>query len=139
MVILPELEAGLEIARQTLLHLKMPIPVIQQYTDAIRKEFYHPLAEGKEEEADLRLLKHARNLLELSWARLAEDGPLNDRSLGELEIRRRLGVSIVGIIRKGQFIPNPDVNFRFAQGDLVAAMGNAQQLDAFKAYLEQGT
>jgi len=56
-----------------------------------------------------------------------------------LEIRRRLGVSIVGIIRKGQFIPNPDVNFRFAQGDLVAAMGNAQQLDAFKAYLEQGT
>ncbi len=136
MVILPELEAGLEIARQTLLHLKMPISVIQQYTDAIRKEFYLPLAAGGEDDRDLRLLKNARHLLELSWERLAADTPLTGRSLRELEIRRRLGVSIVGIIRKGDFIPNPDADFRFAQGDLIAAMGNTEQLNAFKTYLQ---
>ena len=135
MVILPELEAGLEIARQTLLHLKMPIPVIQQYTDAIRRELYQPLVERGEGDADLALLKHARHLLELSWERLAPEAPLVGQSLRELEIRRRLGVSVVGTIRKGQFLPNPDADFRFAAGDLVAVMGNAEQLQAFKDIL----
>jgi CPA2 family monovalent cation:H+ antiporter-2 len=135
MVILPELEAGLEIARQTLLNLKIPIPMIQQYTDAIRKELYHPLAEGGEDGQELRLLKNARNLLELSWERLSAGTPMVGLSLRELEIRRRLGVSIVGIIRKGEFIPNPDADFRFALGDLIAAMGNAEQLQTFNNYV----
>lgn len=136
MVILPELEAGLEIARQTLLHLKMPIPVIQQYTDAIRKELYHPLAQEGTDAQDLRLLKNARNLLELSWERLSAEAPLTGHSLRELEIRRRMGVSIVGILRQGKFIPNPDPDFRFAEEDLIAAIGNTEQLETFKTYIQ---
>jgi CPA2 family monovalent cation:H+ antiporter-2 len=132
MVILPELEAGLEIARQALLHLKMSIPVIQQYTDAIRRELYQPLVEGEEDARDFRLLKNARNLLELSWEHLTEETSLAGQSLRELEIRRRTGVSVVGVIRQGRFLPNPDADFRFAGGDLVAAMGNAEQLQAFR-------
>lgn len=135
MVVLPELEAGLEIARQTLLHLKMPIPVIQQYTDSVRKELYQPLGESGDDDRDLRLLKNARNLLELSWERLAPESPLVGHTLREQEIRRRLGVSVVGVIRKGEFIPNPDADFMFVTGDLVAAMGNPAQLESFKDYL----
>jgi CPA2 family monovalent cation:H+ antiporter-2 len=134
MVVLPELEAGLEIARQTLLHLKMPIPVIQQYTDSVRKEFYQPLGESGDDR-DLRLLKNARNLLELSWERLATESPLTGHTLREEEIRRRLGVSVVGVVRKGEFIPNPDADFMFITGDLIAAMGNTAQLESFKEYL----
>jgi CPA2 family monovalent cation:H+ antiporter-2 len=132
MVILPELEAGLEIARQALLHLKMSIPVIQQYTDAIRRELYQPLVEGKEDARDFRLLENARNLLELAWEHLPAATSLAGRSLGELEIRRRTGVSVVGVLRKGCFLPNPDADFRFSGGDLVAVMGNAEQLQAFR-------
>ncbi len=135
MVVLPELEAGLEIARQTLLHLKMPIPVIQQYTDSVRREFYQPLSESGDDDRDLRLLKNARNLLELSWERLATESPLSGHTLREQEIRRRLGVSVVGVIRKGEFVPNPEADFMFVAGDLVAAMGNTAQLEAFKDYL----
>ncbi|KJR41948.1 Regulator of K+ conductance, partial [Candidatus Magnetoovum chiemensis] len=36
MVVLPEMEAGLEIARQALINLEMPVTVIQEYTDAVR-------------------------------------------------------------------------------------------------------
>jgi K+:H+ antiporter len=135
MVVLPELEAGLEIARQTLLHLKMPIPVIQQYTDSVRKEFSQPLGESSDDDRDLRLLKNARNLLELSWERLSTESPLVGHTLREQEIRRRLGVSVVGVIRKGEFIPNPDADFMFVAGDLIAAMGNTVQLESFKEYL----
>ncbi len=112
MVILPELEAGLEIARQALLHLKMPIPVIQEYTDAIRRELYHPISEAREEHQEIRQLKNAKDLLELSWERLSADNPLTEHTLRELEIRSRTGVSVVGVIRQGKFIPNPEADFQ---------------------------
>ncbi|MDF1580490.1 MAG: cation:proton antiporter [Desulfuromonadales bacterium] len=136
MVILPELEAGLEIARQALLQLKMPIPVIQQYTDTIRKELYHPLSVGGDAHQDLKLLQDARNLLELSWERLTSKTSLPGRSLRELEIRQRTGVSIVGIIRNKKFMPNPDADFEFAAGDLIAAIGDTAQLETFRSYIQ---
>ena len=133
MVILPELEAGLEIARQALLHLKMPIPVIQRYTDAIRRELYHPLSEGRDDHQEIRQLRSAGDLLELSWERLATGNPMVGRSLRELEIRRQTGVSIVGVIRQGEFLPNPEADFCFAEGDLIATIGNTAQRQAFNA------
>ena len=46
-VILPELEAGLEIARQALLHLKISVQVIQRYSDATRLELYQSISEAR--------------------------------------------------------------------------------------------
>ncbi|MBF0301875.1 MAG: cation:proton antiporter, partial [Desulfamplus sp.] len=43
MVVLPEMEAGLEIARQALINLEMPVTVIQEYTDAVRQQLYEPI------------------------------------------------------------------------------------------------
>ena len=43
LVVQPEFEASLEIARQALLHLDVPMDQIQQYTDEVRKELYRPL------------------------------------------------------------------------------------------------
>jgi CPA2 family monovalent cation:H+ antiporter-2 len=127
MVILPELEAGLEIARQALLHLKLPIPVIQRYTDALRREHYHPVAELSKEHQELLLLKNARELLELSWERLGPESWMAGQSIRELDIRRATGVSIVGVLRAGDFTPNPAADFVFAVGDLVAILGRSGQ------------
>jgi CPA2 family monovalent cation:H+ antiporter-2 len=127
MVILPELEAGLEIARQALLHLKLPIPVIQRYTDALRREHYHPVAELSKEHQELLLLKNARELLELSWERLAPESLMAGQSIRDLDIRRATGVSIVGVLRAGDFTPNPAADFVLAAGDLVAILGRSGQ------------
>ncbi|MFN8442875.1 MAG: cation:proton antiporter [Caldilineaceae bacterium] len=42
-VVQPEFEAGLEMARQALLHLQIPTAEIQQFTDKVRNELYQPL------------------------------------------------------------------------------------------------
>jgi len=131
MVILPELEAGLEITRQALLHINVPVPVIQRYTDSARRGLYHPISEAREDRAEMRRLKHARELLELTWERLVNGSGLTGRTLRELDIRRQTGVSVVGILRKGDFIPNPPADFRFEQGDLVGVIGNAAQRELF--------
>lgn len=49
MVVEPEFEAGLEFARQALIHLDVPMDAIEQYTDEVRAELYRPLySSGKE-------------------------------------------------------------------------------------------
>ncbi|MBN2644688.1 MAG: cation:proton antiporter [Desulfuromonadaceae bacterium] len=138
MVILPELEAGLEIARQALLHAKLPVSLIQCYSDAIRRELYSPLSEDLEGDAEIRQLKHAKDLLELSWERLTPEAHLVGKSLRELELRRCIGVSVVGVIRHGTFLPNPDAGFVFHSSDLVAVIGNAQQRKLFSDWTQGG-
>ena len=43
LVVQPEFEASLEVARQALMHLDVPMDQIQQYTDEVREELYRPL------------------------------------------------------------------------------------------------
>ncbi len=43
LVVQPEFEASLEVARQALLHLDVPTDLIRQYTDEVREELYRPL------------------------------------------------------------------------------------------------
>ncbi len=132
MVILPELEAGLEIARQALLHIDVPVHQIQEYTDTIRRELYQPIIESEDDTQEIWQLKNARELLELSWERLEADNPMVGHNLRQLDLRSKAGVSVVGVIRGTTFVPNPDADFTFANGDYVAAIGNAAQRKLFK-------
>jgi CPA2 family monovalent cation:H+ antiporter-2 len=47
-VVLPQMEAGLEVTRQALLHLQVPDRQIERFADEVRREFYHPLRENEE-------------------------------------------------------------------------------------------
>ncbi len=132
MAILPELEAGLEIARQALLNLKMPIPVIQRYTDSVRRDHYHSDSGSDAETREIRLLKNARELLELTWERLTAESLLVGRSLRDLDIRSQTGASIVGVLRKGDFTLNPSADFIFQPDDLVAVIGSQAECSALK-------
>jgi monovalent cation:H+ antiporter-2, CPA2 family len=52
LVVQPEFEASLEVARQALLHLDVPTDLIQQYTDEVREELYRPLYKDWQKEKD---------------------------------------------------------------------------------------
>ncbi|MBC8425887.1 cation:proton antiporter [bacterium] len=42
-VVLPQMEAGLEVTRQALLHLQVPDQQIERFAEEVRREFYRPL------------------------------------------------------------------------------------------------
>jgi len=42
-VVLPQMEAGLEVTRQALLHLQVPEQQIERFADEVRRNFYRPL------------------------------------------------------------------------------------------------
>jgi len=132
MAVLPEMEAGLEIARQALLNLEIPVGVIQQYTDGVRQQLYAPIHESSPDSRLLARLDNIKDMLEISWVNLARESPLLHKSIKETAVRTRTGASIVGILQGKVFHSNPPVNYTFREGDLVAVVGNQQERNEFK-------
>jgi len=127
MVICPELEAGLETARQVLLEINVSVPVIQKFIDAARRDHYQSLSDDQTGLDNIRLLQKSRDLLELSWQELNEENYMVGSSLRQLDIRQSTGASVVGVLRNGVFTANPSADLVFHAGDLIASIGHPQK------------
>lgn len=130
-VIQPEFEAGLEFIRQALLQLGIPVERIQQFTDEVRHELYRPIYESVPECKTINQLQNATHLLQLKWISVDSNSPLMGNTIGELNIRRRTGATVVSIMRQGKIYDNPQPAFRFEENDLVGVIGRAVHLKAF--------
>jgi CPA2 family monovalent cation:H+ antiporter-2 len=131
-VVQPQFEAGLEITRQALLHLKLPATEIERFTDAVRQELYAPLYEGRTDYQTLAQLQSAQRQLELNWVTLPAGSPLVGRTIGELHIRTRTGASIVAFMREETLTPNPGADQQLAAGDNVLMLGSQTQVAKFE-------
>ncbi|MDD2388738.1 MAG: cation:proton antiporter [Desulfobacterales bacterium] len=132
MALLPEMETGIEIARQTLIHFEIPVEAIQQYTDAVRQQFYAPIYASNQDQQLLAKFDNIKNMLEISWVTLTPGSGLVSRSIKDAAVRTRTGASVVGVIHGKVFYPNPEADYLFQQGDLVAVVGNQQERSEFR-------
>ncbi len=123
MVIWPELEAGLEFTRQALLNLDIPVTLVQEFTDTDRRDRYQREECENSDLQTMQQLKYARDMLDLTWEEIGAQGLLAGNSIRMLNIRQATGLTVVGVLRNGRFIANPDADFVFAAGDIVALIG----------------
>ncbi|MDQ4077662.1 MAG: cation:proton antiporter [Chloroflexota bacterium] len=130
-VVQPQFEAALEITRQALLHLDVSPTEIQRFTDTVREELYAPLYSVHGDYQTIAQLQGATRLIELQWETVPADSPLVGKAIGELHIRSQTGATVVGVIRDGALLANPDAGFRFKAGDRVGILGQGRQLVAF--------
>ncbi len=131
-VVQPEYEAGLEMTRQALLHLRISPSDIQRYTDQVRQELYSSLDSARPDHRTLRLLRHAEQQFDLEWVTLEPSCELAGVSIGEGQIRTATGASVVGVIRQEKLTPNPEATFRFLADDLVAIIGSDTARETFR-------
>jgi len=132
-VVQPEIEASLEMTRQALLHLHMPTLEILHLTDRLREAPYSPTYERHAERyPELSRLAGASRLLDVRWVRIPEGGPMAGRTIGELAVRSSTGVSIAGLLRQETFTSGPGPDHVLAAGDLVAVVGDQQQIARFE-------
>ena len=129
--VLPEFEASLEMTRQSLLRLQIPPTEVHRRTDTIREELYAHLLDKGDDYRVLSQLRVAEHQFDLQWFQLALESPLVHRSIGESEIRRKTGASVVGVVRDGELKPNPDADFVLMPRDLVAIIGSEKDRQAF--------
>lgn len=122
-IVYPELEAGLEMIRQVLLALHVPITEIQHQTEALRHEYFTSRVSQSRPYKTLAQFRSAEQQFDLQWFPICGNSTLINQSIGEAEIRKKTGVSVVGVLRENQLEPNPGPHYRFQEKDLVAIIG----------------
>ncbi|GIV70339.1 cation:proton antiporter domain-containing protein [Caldilinea sp.] len=133
-VVQPEFEAGLEIARQALLHLDIPDAEVLRYVDEVRRSLYAPIYQGAaEHHPDVQTLIRAQRMLAFNWIPLPEHSPFIGRSLNDAQVRNRTGVTVVAILRHERLIAPPEPVEVLQPGDILAVIGSQDALKRFVA------
>jgi K+/H+ antiporter YhaU regulatory subunit KhtT len=76
--------------------------------------------------------------MELHWIDLSQASAIVGKSIQELQIRQQTGASIVGILRDSEIIPNPGAESVLQLGDVIAVLGDREQVDAVRDLVESG-
>lgn len=129
--VLPDLEGSLEIVRQSLHYLDVPLTEIQHQTEKVRQELYADLSTQQDDYKVLSQLRGAERQFDLQWVKLPKESPLANRSIGESNVRKLTGASIVGVVRNEGLLSNPDANHVLLHEDLVAIIGNDEARSNF--------
>jgi len=139
-IVQPEFEASLEIIRQALLHLDCQVTGIQNIIDEMRRGAYSSGSNKFLNPSSLSKLKDTPFLLETGWYEIQSGNTFEGKSAIELEVRKKTGISIVGLMRSGEFTPNPEPATIFTSGDLVAVIGIPEQRRIFEnMYFQKST
>lgn len=64
--------------------------------------------------------------LTIDWLPVREGSACAGATIGDLEVRRRTGVTIVAVIRGADTLPSPDPDFRLRPGDTAVVIGTPE-------------
>ncbi len=131
-VVQPEFEASLEIVRKTLTAFDLPLTEIYSLTDAIRQQTYTNILTEKLDSSVLSVIKKTPFFLEMHWKEVKALSPLAGKSIRESEIRRKTGISVVGILRDGKLLPNPEPDYVILENDYIAVIGRPEDEELFE-------
>ena len=135
----PEFEAALELGRQALSHLGVGATEIHRFSDRVRSELYAPMeTDSPVDDALLTQLRRTSRMIETEWVRLPEESELTGKTIGEMGLRSKLGISVVAVIRGDEVIPNPGPEAHFEPGDMVGTLGTPDQTEAFRVLANGG-
>jgi CPA2 family monovalent cation:H+ antiporter-2 len=129
-IVLPEVEGGIQIMRQTLLLLDFPVREVHLYTEAIRRQRLEHTDVRDERVRVLDQLVNAARDLEIGWVTLGQQSALAGQSLADAQLRARTGASVVALARDGKLSSNPDPAITLQAGDHLAVIGSPEQLAA---------
>lgn len=78
---------------------------------------------GSQVVADLDRLQHVVPGMALDWLEVEPASPAAGRTIGQLEVRKSTGVTIVTVLRDGEHEPSPGPDFGLEAGDTVVVVG----------------
>jgi CPA2 family monovalent cation:H+ antiporter-2 len=128
-VIPEEFETSVEIFARVLQEYHVPRNVISLQVDLIRKEHYGTLRgirlQGKQLDALSQFLVGTTSDI----FSILETSPAIGKSLEEINLPLRSGVSVIAVVRDGKSYPNVGNDFKLAVGDMLVLLGGHKALD----------
>ncbi|RPH53058.1 potassium transporter Kef, partial [bacterium] len=128
----------IEIFTRVLRYYRIPRNVILAETRLLRGESYRmlraPSVEAGSPEALLDILAAGTT----DVFRLGADAFAAGRTIGELDLRRRTGTTIIAVVRGERSLTSPAPDLRLEAGDDLVLMGSHAALDGAFGLLERG-
>jgi len=128
-VIPEEFETSVEIFARVLQEYHIPRNVISLQVDLIRKEHYGTLRgirlQGKQLDALSQFLVGTTSDI----FSIVEASSAIGKSLEEINLPLRSGVSVIAVVRDGKSYPNVGNDFKLAVGDMLVLLGGHKALD----------
>jgi CPA2 family monovalent cation:H+ antiporter-2 len=128
-VIPEEFETSVEIFGRVLQEYHIPRNVISLQVDLIRREHYGTLRgirlQGKQLDALSQFLVGTTSDI----FSIVEASPAIGKSLEEINLPLRSGVSVIAVVRDGKSYPNAGNDFKLAVGDMLVLLGGHKALD----------
>jgi len=72
----------------------------------------------------------------IEWVKVGPESRLRDRTIGELQIRKATGASVIAIIRGEAGIPSPSPEEVIREDDTLLVIGSREQTDRFKETMQ---
>ena len=137
-VIPEEFETAVEIFTRVLRKYLFPKTQIEKFTAEVRAEGYQMFRTPVEIPSSFNDLRLHVPDMEVTTFLISEGSWADGKSLAELELRKKQGVTVMAVRHQGQTRPNPDGDARLAANDLVVVMGHPDRLITLEGLLENG-
>lgn len=121
--------------RHTFLILEYLTSQAQQYIDAVRSDAYDTTQLSPEENRRIDQLITAVSGMVITRQSVGEESPLIGQTLIEVNLRAKMGASVIALVCDQQVIPSPALHWQFVSGDLVWLIGNAQEVPNAARYI----
>jgi TrkA domain protein len=84
-------------------------------------------------------LEIALGELVIEWVPLPDDSPLIGRTIGEAEIRKRTGVTVIAIVRQPHPVAAVEPADRLERGDVLVTVGRLDDYESFRNLVLRGS
>lgn len=128
-VISEEFETSVEIFARVLGQYHIPANIIQNQIDIIRHEGYAMLRDMSMSKERLMELTKLFAASITSTFLIAEGSPAADKTLAELDLRKKTGTTIIAIVRGSKAIANLSADLTLNAGDVMVLLGSHEQLE----------
>jgi CPA2 family monovalent cation:H+ antiporter-2 len=128
-VIPEEFETSIEIFSRVLSEYGIARSIIQRQIAAIRNEGYQMFRVPSLPIADLTEIAEALKSASTETVFVEHGSASAGKTIGDLKLRTRTGVSIISITHDGQTEVNPGPDSKLQAGDILVLLGGAEQID----------
>jgi len=127
-VIPEEFETSVEIFSRVLAKYLIPRDEIEKLVIQLRSDGYEMFRNLSRKSSVFSSLDLHLPDVEVSSMRVEEGSPIVGKSLIELELRKKYGVTVLAVRRDSQTLPNPNVETPFFVDDVLYVMGAPEKL-----------
>ncbi|MFP3868064.1 MAG: cation:proton antiporter [Desulfobacteraceae bacterium] len=131
-VVPEEFETSLEIFALVLKKYLVPREQIEQLVTEVRANCYKVLRGFTDDLAAFANLKHYLHDYEITTVRLEDRSPLAGKSLAQMELRKKYGITVLAVRRDSQMLANPEPDMKLEGNDVLLVLGSPHDITEYR-------